>query len=207
MKRFRSCRNHSPPVVARLFLILASVLLTQGTGRADGITIVGTTQGAFDSPAVECGPVVIGYLTYTCGGFNVTTDGLGEAELRSETDNLGTFTLDPGSWVYSGHVFELLVSILEPPSGSESTTLRLGLFVEADNGAARISSGVMEFTTPTGTFLLEVDPLRLTPNQTAPLTGFISGATFQSVPESFDLAVVGFGVLATVIGRIRRRAA
>jgi hypothetical protein len=204
MKLIASCRNQSPPVV-QFVLIAAMVLLFQGTGWAEAIQITGTTTGAFSGDA--------GGLQYTGGAFDVLTTSGGYAGIGGATDSLGTFTLGTTPFSYFG-TFNLLVTIGDPAgSGAGSTALPIFLSVEpSGSGGATIigSQSPMYFTFPavggeTGHFWLQVAALNLTPGQSASLTGSIIGATGVPVPESYDLALVGFGMLAAVIAGIRRR--
>jgi hypothetical protein len=203
MKLSVSSRNQPPPVL-QLVLIVAMVLLFQGTGWAEAIQITGTTTGAVSGAVTG--------LTFTGGAFDVVTTSSGYAAIGGASDTLGTFTLGTTPSSYFG-TFVLSVTIGSPEgSGSGSTTLPLYLSVESSgNGGASIVGGQFPmFTFPavgggTGSFWLQVAGLNLTPGQSASLTGSIFGATGVPVPEPFDLALVGFGMLAAVIGRIRRR--
>jgi len=203
-------RNHSPPIV-RLALIIAAVLLIQGGVWAEDIQITGTTAGSFgqNAPAAPCEQVTkLGGLTYTCGGFDSWTyegqAGIGGAD----GNNLGTFMLEFTPFSYINHVFNLFVTITLPPGSpvGSSATLPLNLSVGNNgHGGVHISGGgPLYFAFPNGTLSLGVDALNLSPGHSAPLTGSV---TFQSVPESFDLALVGLGTLVTVIRRVRRRTA
>jgi hypothetical protein len=226
LKRSSSSRISSFPF-ARLVLILAIVLLVQGTGSAEAIRITGTTAGSFGvgfssdsfgAGSSSCTPEALGGLNYTCGGFDVMTNSDGEAGIGDVTrDNLGTFALGSAIYTYAGHMFNLSVTIALPAGSSPTATLvlPLKLSVDAVGGGARITGGgPIDFTFPTvgggtGTLSLSVDSLTLRPGGSAPLTGYIesSGVPIQPVPEPHAVVLIGFGMLAFVVARTRRRAA
>lgn len=208
--------DHSPPVV-RLLLIVAMVLLIQGTGWADVLIIQGTTAGSFGGGAPGCSAPFqdlsggeAADLQYTnCGSINLTTNSQGYAEIP----NLGEFSLGRDFLTGVG-VFTLQVTIEKPPgSGTGSMPLLVGVSVipfhgDITGGAVIFDAGqTMNFTSPEGSFSLEVNPLSLLPGDRKLLTGQITNATVHAVPESYDLALVGLGVLGTVIRRFRRRTA
>jgi len=208
--------DHSPPLVP-LLLIVAAVLLIQGTGWADVLEVAGYTAGSFDGGTAACTAVFQGVaigneslLTYNCGSFDVTTGSDGSAAI----DNLGQFSLTPGFLVGVG-VFTLQVTITKPPPNETGSTPLLVAVAEvpisfsgAVGGAVIFDAGQsMNFTSSEGSFSLEVNPLTLKSGETKSLTGQITDATAYAVPESFDLALAGLGTLATVLGRLRRRVA
>ncbi|HYY41805.1 MAG TPA: PEP-CTERM sorting domain-containing protein [Pyrinomonadaceae bacterium] len=216
--------------VALGFALCAIFALTQGTARADEVTISGHTNGCFGT---GCSPTntsaqqtdtIIG-LTYNNSTFSGTTSGgflgignTGQPPGMQNVNNLGSFTLDGGATgSYDGESFTLLVTFTAPPNvtggpntfqalltGSVSATRNGGVFIDFDNTPRLFTFSFMNGEQlVTGSFLFAVNDASVIADGTIALSGQITQAT-QATPEPTTILLISTGLVG-VAGSIRRR--
>ena len=165
----------------------------------------------------------------TAGGFR----GLGgNPTPPANVNNLGSFTLLSTPNTYNS-TFTLQVTFTAPQgiNGSNVATFTAtltgtvisdnigGVMLDFDNTPLLFTfddavcepdptGGIpgQQTTCGSGSFFFSVNDLAIDPNQTAALTGQISGATQTTIPEPMTMVLLGTG-LAGVAAKVRRRKA
>ena len=192
--------------LALVVATLAVFTLSQGTARADDITISGFTTGTITG---------VPPLTFTGNSFNGTT-ALTIGSL-SGVDNLGTFFLNPDSLHGVSGTFTLTVTFTSPTgiSGSPSVTFFANISgsvsAEAGRGGAEIEfvSTSQQFTfndgNLTGVFQLSIpERLYVQTGRSAELTGRLQQQSSATIPEPTTLLLLGTG-LAGIAAKMRQR--
>lgn len=210
-------------------IIVAGVLaLSQSSARADEITIVGTTTGAFGSGST------LNNLTYNPALINgATTNGILPLTAEPRTpniNNLGSFTLVGIPSDFNEGLFGLTVQFASPggiivgnPHEIAGSAFlfkgenAFGLLIDMDNVPQLFT---FSDASGTGVFSLTVDDvffdfgaglaknnqerLGLVPTFVLPLTGTIRVVSFEPIPEPATLALLATG-MAGVAAALRRR--
>jgi hypothetical protein len=219
------------PLALSIFAI-AFLALAQGEARADEVFISGFTNGCFGAGCTPGASASIPGLTYSNSTFSGTTAngvrGLGgNPNPGANVNNLGSMTLStaPNSFNTS---FTLQVTFTAPQgiNGSPTAifvatvtgTVRAaddgGVIIDFDNtpllftfndtncGATTVPG--QQTTCGAGSFFFSVNDLAIDPGQTAAITGQITGAQQNAIPEPMTMILFGTG-LAGIAARARRR--
>ncbi len=198
--------------LALCFVALVCLTLTQVEVRADQVNVQGSTSGTFTSTGTN----TLNGLTFTNGSFNVTTVG-GFAAIGASagsTNNLGTFTLNNTPASYTGQTFTLTVTFTAPAgitmgnpamvsatlTGTVEATAG-GVFIDFDDVPVLVT---FNNGTTAGSFSLTVNNVSLDGGNSIAVSGNITGAQANTIPEPATLILLGTG-LTGVAARIRKR--
>jgi len=219
------------PLALSIFAI-AFLALAQGEARADEVFISGFTNGCFGAGCTPGASASIPGLTYSNSTFSGTTAngfrGLGgNPNPGANVNNLGTFTLSTAPNTFN-NTFTLQVTFTAPQgiNGSNTATFVAtvtgtvraaddgGVFIDFDNtpllftfndtncGATTVPG--QQTTCGAGSFFFSVNDLAIDPGQTSSITGQITGAQQNAIPEPMTMILFGTG-LAGIAARARRR--
>jgi hypothetical protein len=219
------------PLALSIFAI-AFLALAQGEARADEVFISGFTNGCFGAGCTPGASASIPGLTYSNSTFSGTTAGGfrglgGNANPGANVNNLGTFTLSTAPNTFNTN-FTLQVTFTAPQgiNGSPTATFVAtvtgtvraaddgGVVIDFDNtpllftfndtncGATTVPG--QQTTCGAGSFFFSVNDLAIDPGQTAAITGQITGAQQNAIPEPMTMILFGTG-LAGIAARARRR--
>lgn len=219
------------PLALSIFAI-AFLALAQGEARADEVFISGFTNGCFGAGCTPGASASIPGLTYSNSTFSGTTAngfrGLGgNPNPGANVNNLGSFTLGTAPNTFND-TFTLQVTFTAPQgiNGSNMATFVAtvtgtvraaddgGVFIDFNNtpvlftfndtncGATTVPG--QQTTCGSGSFFFSVNDLAIDPGQTAAITGQITGAQQNAIPEPMTMILFGTG-LAGIAARARRR--
>jgi len=215
---------------AKCLALLVVLVFAHGMARADEITVQGFTNGCFgagcippQTSAQQTAPLL--GLTYnnsifmgtTAGGFLAIGD-MPRPPGTQNTNNLGSFTLEPTPAAYTGQMFTLRVTFTLPAgiNGSNTSTFSAvltgtvmadhtgGVFVDFNNAPIVFTFSNAQAT---GSFSFNVNDVSVIAGGIVPVTGNITGAqqTPRMVPEPASLLLFGSGLLGVGAGLRHRR--
>lgn len=176
------------------------------SARADEITLTGSANGIFCSslPCTSGTNTLLGMTFTGSTGFSQTTSG-GLAAL-----NLGSFSLNQTSGVYSGY-FALNILFTSPlMSTATDVATVFGSVTAPNNGGVWVfnfSPETVDFTDSSGNpedFELDVNSVSVNPGSTGtPLTAFVFYSGGSAVPEPSTLALAGLGIVSLFLFKKR----
>lgn len=216
--------NQATPTIVRLFalcLTLVVVLIfASGKVSANEVTFARTAGGCFGVGCIpegtgQANPATLLGLAYNGSIFNGKTS-MGFFSIGNmpspgaNIDNLGSFSLTQTA----GQTFNLLLTFTAPPgiTGGLSTafTAVLGNVTTTDMGGVLINFNndpiLFTFTNASGTgsFSFGMNDVSVLPGGTVTLSGVITSAQQNFIPEPATLLLVGTGLVGLGAG-LRKR--
>ena len=192
---------------------MAAVLFAIAAPRAEAVPFVvaGTTTAGFNGGA-SADIATLGPLTFDGNdtGFTIPTTFDPFLGQQGATSDLGTFTLNPGAFPFTGKTFQLQLHFTSPPGAnpnpSTNTALLLGNIAPNNAGGVTIFFSSPAFVTfDTGSFTFFANTVSLKVGQTVEQSGFLFGdAQAAAVPEPGSMLLFGSGLFG-LAGIARKR--
>ena len=201
---------------------LLVITFAHRTASADEIFIAGSTLACFGAGCTpgEGASTSLGmtfnnstFAITTTSGFGVLT-GTANATPGLNFNNLGSFTMSPTPGNLVGHPFTLVITFTAPQGFTGSNQITVAGTI-SDFGMNRVIfewdpfSSTLSFndlncepnptTCGTGSFVFTLNDVVVAPGETVAITGSISRAEQQPIPEPTTMLLLGTGLAGVAI--------